>query len=89
MKKTISLSILFLVLIFVACNNSSNQNENKTSADSKIAEKANTNQNFNLDTTKLKSGEAFYQCEMHPEVLSDKPGNCPKCGMELLEMNIK
>lgn len=24
-----------------------------------------------------------YTCTMHPEVLSDKPGNCPKCGMEL------
>lgn len=20
---------------------------------------------------------------MHPEVISDKPGNCPKCGMKL------
>lgn len=24
-----------------------------------------------------------YTCPMHPEVLSDKPGNCPKCGMAL------
>jgi transcription initiation factor IIE alpha subunit len=22
---------------------------------------------------------------MHPEVISDKPGKCPKCGMELVE----
>ena len=22
---------------------------------------------------------------MHPEVKSDKPGKCPKCGMELVE----
>ena len=26
----------------------------------------------------------IYTCPMHPEVLSDKPGNCPKCGMELV-----
>ena len=26
-----------------------------------------------------------YTCSMHPEVSSDKPGNCPKCGMELVE----
>ena len=38
---------------------------------------------FNLDTTKLKRGMVFYQCEMHPEVLSDKAGSCPKCGMDL------
>ena len=22
---------------------------------------------------------------MHPEVISDKPGKCPKCGMDLLK----
>ena len=26
-----------------------------------------------------------YTCSMHPEVTSDKPGKCPKCGMELIE----
>lgn len=26
-----------------------------------------------------------YTCSMHPEVKSDKPGKCPKCGMELIE----
>src|SRR5438067_2303496 len=27
-----------------------------------------------------------YTCVMHPEVVSDKPGKCPKCGMELVAM---
>jgi hypothetical protein len=26
-----------------------------------------------------------YTCSMHPEVISDKPGKCPKCGMALIE----
>ena len=26
-----------------------------------------------------------YTCPMHPEVRSDKPGNCPQCGMELVK----
>lgn len=25
-----------------------------------------------------------YTCPMHPEVTSDKPGECPKCGMDLV-----
>ena len=31
------------------------------------------------------SGDAaVYTCPMDPEVVSDKPGNCPKCGMALV-----
>ncbi len=26
-----------------------------------------------------------YTCSMHPEVVQDKPGKCPKCGMALTE----
>ena len=28
-----------------------------------------------------------YTCPMHPEVTSDKPGKCPKCGMDLVKKN--
>ncbi len=24
-----------------------------------------------------------YRCPMHPEVVADSPGKCPKCGMAL------
>ncbi len=30
-----------------------------------------------------------YICPMHPDVISDKPGNCPKCGMDLVEVDGK
>ena len=25
-----------------------------------------------------------YTCPMHPEIIKDMPGKCPKCGMELV-----
>jgi hypothetical protein len=36
----------------------------------------------NTDGTKK---AVVYTCPMHPEVQSDKPGTCPKCGMNLEE----
>jgi len=29
-----------------------------------------------------------YCCSMHPEIASDKPGKCPKCGMDLTEKKV-
>jgi Zn finger protein HypA/HybF involved in hydrogenase expression len=45
---------------------------NSTPADSKV---------------EVKSAEkAEYTCTMHPEVQSDKPGDCPKCRMALVKV---
>jgi len=33
------------------------------------------------DSTKI-----AYTCSMHPEVISDEPGKCSKCGMELVKI---
>jgi len=30
-----------------------------------------------------------YTCVMHPEVVQDHPGKCPKCGMELVPVKKK
>ena len=37
----------------------------------------------NKDNKENKTMAVMYICPMHPEVQSDKPGNCPKCGMKL------
>jgi Cu+-exporting ATPase len=36
--------------------------------------------------TKASGNGTKYTCPMHPEVVSDKPGSCPKCGMSLEPM---
>jgi len=30
-------------------------------------------------------GELYYTCSMHPQVMKDKPGDCPICGMALIQ----
>jgi membrane fusion protein, copper/silver efflux system len=37
------------------------------------------------DTT----AKPLYTCPMHPEVISDRPGSCPKCGMNLVQKKPK
>ncbi len=36
------------------------------------------------DEAPAKPEATLYTCPMHPEVISDKPGKCPKCGMTLV-----
>ncbi len=33
----------------------------------------------------VKQQTVMYTCPMHPEVVKDMPGKCPKCGMTLVE----
>ena len=33
--------------------------------------------------SKMKMEQMKYSCPMHPEVTSNKPGKCSKCGMDL------
>jgi hypothetical protein len=39
----------------------------------------------NKDLKQKEMTEVYYTCPMHPEIHSDKPGTCPKCGMALVE----
>jgi Cu+-exporting ATPase len=39
--------------------------------------------------TRMSQGDIEYTCPMHPEVVSDRPGTCPKCGMALEPRTIR
>lgn len=44
-------------------------------------------QNDTAKIQKISSDSIIYTCPMHPEIISDKPGKCPKCGMDLVQKN--
>jgi Cu(I)/Ag(I) efflux system membrane fusion protein len=33
--------------------------------------------------------DVFYTCSMHPQIMQDQPGNCPICGMKLIQVEKK
>lgn len=39
-------------------------------------------ENMDMTTT---DEQVLYTCSMHPEIIRDKPGNCPICGMQLVK----
>ena len=55
------------------------------SAASVFAVHSNTAVSDTAKTKKVKPVKVQYTCTMHPEVISDKPGKCPKCGMTLVK----
>ncbi|MEJ7823674.1 MAG: efflux RND transporter periplasmic adaptor subunit [Chitinophagaceae bacterium] len=36
-------------------------------------------------THEISDTEQLYTCSMHPQIIRDKPGNCPICGMKLVK----
>jgi nitrous oxide reductase accessory protein NosL len=42
----------------------------------------------NKATTEPLAKDEMYTCKMHNEVMSDHPGECPKCGMTLVKQKM-
>jgi hypothetical protein len=81
MTKHLSISVLaiFLGLTLGSCAKS--ENTESTSTD--------TVSQANGQTDHAHEASASYTCPMHPEVVSDKPGICPKCKMDLVPQTDK
>lgn len=75
MKKVIILKSIVIAVVLSSCGSKSTTSDGATNASVQT-----------LDTTKLAKGATFYQCPMDMEVLSDKPGSCSKCAMDLEKM---
>ena len=59
-------------------------------ADPNNSQRAHAHAHAHLGSTPTKSAAAAggtrYTCPMHPEIVQDAPGSCPKCGMAVIPM---
>ena len=63
--------IALLTTILIACNNSETKDNTSTTQTDTSAKQ------------QIIVSDSMYTCTMHNEVMSDQPGECPKCGMKL------
>ena len=73
MKKYLLISCVSIIAVLASCNNLETKSENST-----------TKTGPSGMPQKMMSDEV-YTCTMHNEVMSEKPGKCPKCGMTLVK----
>jgi Cu(I)/Ag(I) efflux system membrane fusion protein len=66
-------AVLLLALVIGACSKDQPSESIRTAADDTPAEHA------------LKHANPKYRCPMHPQIVRDEPGDCPVCGMDLVE----
>ncbi|MET4075951.1 heavy metal-binding domain-containing protein [Hymenobacter sp. UYCo722] len=77
MKKLLTYSLALASLTFAtSCSDNKSTTETTTTTPATTAA---------ADSTAAPAGTATqYTCPMHPEVVADQPGKCPKCGMDLI-----
>ncbi len=71
----LNIILISLMAIFVTACSEQDENMDMVEADKK--ETAVEHASKHLDPT--------YVCPMHPQIIRDKPGNCPICGMDLIK----
>lgn len=79
MKKSVLISIIFVSAITIF----SPQFANAFSKGDLTS--LSDNQQQKKEAINLNVEKVVYTCPMHPEIKQDKPGKCPKCGMNLVK----
>jgi len=78
------ISFATIALSLTACNDSDHDKMGETAAS-----------HDHMTTTETAAEHAKkhldvkYVCPMHPEIVRDEPGNCPTCGMFLVQKEVK
>ena len=65
--------VLFLTVAVTGCQQGKDKSEQTESTEATDS------------TSNEQMAEVQYTCTMHPEVLQNEPGKCPKCGMDLVK----
>jgi hypothetical protein len=82
MKTSAFIISLFFIFLSATVSGSTERKSLSATLDGKIPVPA---LNLQKADTTLK---IIYTCPMHAEVVQDKPGKCPKCGMNLVKKEI-
>jgi PBP1b-binding outer membrane lipoprotein LpoB len=78
MKKIIFLNLVtFLILFFGACTSGTTKQE----VNNKSMMMSSSTDSLSMKTNM----HEYYTCTMHPQIIKDKPGKCPICGMDLVK----
>lgn len=75
MKRYLLIISVSIIVAISSCNNSETNNTDTTKTDTSAIPQ------------KMVTGE-IYTCTMHNEVMSEKPGKCPKCEMKLVKQKM-
>jgi len=86
MKTFIAIITAFVVLSFSAMGQ--DMMSHKQYMDSTKVKKSILHKQYHDTTMTIKKVQQ-YTCTMHPEVITNKPGKCPKCGMTLVKKEAK
>jgi hypothetical protein len=82
MKNLLPLGLILAALTFAtACSDKGGAAENQAASPPAAA----TDSTARAGSAAPSAMAVTYTCPMHPEVRSDKPGKCPKCGMTLIK----
>ena len=82
MNKFNLISIILMLFVLNACSDDSNKQANSAGAvTDKATETAVEHSAKHMDPT--------YVCPMHPQIIRDKEGSCPICGMDLVKKEVE